>query len=188
MTSYTDPSNSGPTPPPPPPPPPGDGYQAPATGHQAPSEGYQHSGPIPVYPSAQPQYQTPAPQPVIDNTGVPNWTQTPTARVGSTFFKALFDMSFRVFITRKLATVIYAIGLVVIGLGAVLMLLSGLATGMATLSYSSYGLLAIFGSLIGVPIGAVVAVIVLRLSIEAGVALVAVAENTERTAENTAKN
>lgn len=181
MTSYNDPHhnvnpNYGSIPPPPPPPE---------------GDGYQHSGPIPTYSSAPtPQYRPMTSAEVgVDNTGVPVWTQSSTAQIGTSFFRALFDMSFRAFITRKLATVIYTIGLVVIGLAAVLMLLSGLASGLSAMSYSSpYGLLTIFGSLIGVPVGAVVAVIILRLSIEAGVALVAVAENTERTAENTTRN
>lgn len=158
----------------------------------APATEFQHTGPAPTYPQAAPYqttapYQPNAPQLGIDNTGVPTLSLNSTAQASTTFLKALFDMSFRTFITRKLATVIYGIGLAVIAISAILMLLSGLATGFAALSYSStFGFLSIFGSLIGVPLGALVFAIILRLTLEAGVALIAVAENTEQTAVNTA--
>ena len=75
-----------------------------------------------------------------------------------------------------------------IGLGAVITLFGGLAAAFAAMgsSYTSaMGVIMMFGSIIGVPLGALVFVIVLRVGIEAVVALVAVAENTGRTALNT---
>ena len=122
-------------------------------------------------------------------TSVPTWQAAARPRSGPSFFRSLFDFSFHSFITRRLAPAIYGIGLVVIGIGALIALFSGLAGAFAAMSSSfttSMGVLMLIGSLIGVPLVTLVFVIVLRLSVEAGIALVAVAENTERTASNTA--
>ena len=73
-------------------------------------------------------------------------------------------------------------------MAAVITLFGGLAAAFAAMgsSYTSaMGVIMMFGSIIGVPLGALVFVIVLRVGIEAVVALVAVAENTGRTALNT---
>lgn len=181
------------TPPPPPPPPPAAAPQpryapaypqpaAPAQEYSGPVPSFQQTGPIPSYPAGPPA------QLAVDNTGVPTSPFGPAKQVGTTFLKSLFDVSFHTFITRKAASVIYVIGLVVIGLGAIVTLFGGLAASFAAMgsSYTSMvGVMLLFASLIGVPLGALVLVIMLRLGVEAGVALVAVAENTEQTALNT---
>lgn len=139
-----------------------------------PIPGFQNTGPVPSY-APTPQPQAPAPNPQL----------AAVRSAGATFFRSLFDLSFSTYITRRLAGVFYAIGLVAIGIGALTALFSGLAGAFAALS-SSYtagiGMVTLLASLIGVPLIALVLVIALRLSLEAGVALIAVAENTGRVA------
>ncbi len=168
------------TPPPPPQPvnPQYSGYGYQQTG---PIPGFQNTGPVPTFaPSAQPQ------------TGAPHPQQVAVRGAGATFFASLFDLSFSSYITRKLAGVFYVIGLVAIGIGALGALFSGLATAFAAMSSSytaSIGVITLFASLVGVPLIALVLVIALRLGLEAGVALIAVAENTGRlTADLDKKN
>lgn len=180
------PPGSASTPPPPsipPAPPAGPPVtpQYPSFGYQqtGPIPGFQNTGPVPSYaPAAQPQPVPPNPQ------------LAAVRGAGAMFFRSLFDMSFNTYITRRLAGVFYAIGLVVIGIGAIGALFSGLAGAFAAMS-SSYtagiGVVTLFASLIGVPLIALVLVIALRLGLEAGVALIAVAENTGRSAADSDK-
>lgn|GEM_PF-3005846 len=176
----------------PPPPPPAPGQQsvppasaqtpppAPPSAQPYPSFGYQQTGPIPGYQNTGPVPTFPpaAPQP----TGA---HPSAVRGAGATFFSSLFDLSFSTYITRRLAGVFYVIGLIAIGIGAIGALFSGLAGAFAALS-SSYtagiGIITLFASVIGVPLIALVLVIALRLGLEAGVALIAVAENTGRLA------
>lgn len=99
------------------------------------------------------------------------------------FFSSLFDFSFKRFVSRRLAGIFYGIGLVAIALAGLVGLITGIGGGFVMMA-SPYGdgigggVLSILASIVLVPIGAFVAVIVLRVWIEAVVALVTVAENT----------
>ena len=100
--------------------------------------------------------------------------------------KALFDFSFRSYVTRRLAGVFYIIGLVLIALAALLFFFSWIVTAFSVIGYApGQGLLLLLGAIILMPLGALVSVIALRVSIETVVAIIAVAENTRQTAENT---
>ena len=191
------PTSPTPSTPPPPPPPPGSAsmreaqHSPPVYPRTAPQPAYEYTGPAQGFQQTDhgPSYTAgPPPHFAGDNTGVPASAFGPAKQIGTTLFKSLFDVKFHTFITRRLAPVIYVIGLVAIGLGAVITLFGGLAAAFAAMgsSYTSaMGVIMMFGSIIGVPLGALVFVIVLRVGIEAVVALVAVAENTGRTALNT---
>ena len=104
------------------------------------------------------------------------------------FFRSLFDFSFQRFISRKLAGIFYAVGLVVIALAFLIYFFGGIASGIGLMQFNAGGgFMLLLVSIIGAPSGAFVAVIVLRFWIEAVVALIVVAENTKRTADNTDK-
>ncbi|MEZ3159901.1 DUF4282 domain-containing protein [Microbacterium sp. BWT-B31] len=121
----------------------------------------------------------------VDDTGVPA-VDGDVADVGKGFFRALFDLSFRTFITRRLASVFYIAGLIVIGVGAVLYLVSGILSGIGAVWFNPGAAISlIVATVVLVPLITFLAVIALRLVIEAVVALIAIAENTERTAAHT---
>lgn len=121
-----------------------------------------------------------------DNTGVPTSLRGEFDDVGRGFFRALFDLSFRSFITRRLASVFYLVGLIAIAIGFIVYFVSGLISGIQALDFNlGAGISLIVATLILVPIATFLAIVVLRFVIEAVVALIAIAENTERTAQHT---
>lgn len=121
-----------------------------------------------------------------DNTGVPTSVTADPAAVGRGFFSALFDLSFRTFITRRLASVFYAVGLIAIAIGFIVYLVNGIVAGASMLWINvGAGVTAIIATIIIVPLLAFISIIALRFIIEAVVALIAIAENTERTAQHT---
>lgn len=147
--------------------------------------------PLPQEPAAEaarrpatdsPEYN-PATDP--DDTGVPTVGRD-MSDVGQGFVRALFDISFRTFITRRLASVFYAVGLVAIAIGFLVYFIGGVVNGILALrSNPGAGIALIVATLVLVPIFTFLAIVVLRFVIESVVALIAIAENTERTAENT---
>jgi len=120
-----------------------------------------------------------------DDTGVPT-VGGDVAHVGKGFFSALFDLSFRTFITRRLASVFYLVGLVAIGIGFLVYFVSGILSAIAVMPYNvGAGVSALIATLVIVPVLTFLAIVLLRFIIEAVVALIAIAENTERTAQHT---
>lgn len=122
-----------------------------------------------------------------DDTGVPPTSlRGEVDDIGRGFFSALFDVSFRTFITRRLASIFYIVGLVGIAIGFLVYFGIGLINGIRLLEYNvGGGVSLIVATLILVPLLTFLAIVVLRFVIEAVVALIAIAENTERTAQNT---
>ena len=122
-----------------------------------------------------------------DDTGVPSESlRGDVDDIGRGFFSALFDVSFRTFITRRLASVFYIVGLVGIAIGFLVYFGIGLINGIRLLEYNvGGGVSLIVATLILVPLVTFLAIVVLRFVIEAVVALIAIAENTERTAQHT---
>jgi hypothetical protein len=92
------------------------------------------------------------------------------------FFSSLFDITFTKFVTRKLAGPVYVVGLTLIGLGVVFGLFASLSEAIAT--HSFWGVLLFLLDLLITVVGAVLAVLLLRVGIEVFVAVVAIAENT----------
>ncbi len=134
-------------------------------------------------PASAPAYD-PARDP--DDTGVPTSLHGEIDDVGRGFLRALFDLSFRTFITRRLASVFYLVGLIAIAIAFIVYFVSGLVSGVNALFFNvGAGISLIIATLIIVPIAAFLSIVILRFLIEAVVALIAIAENTERTAENT---
>ncbi|WJL95214.1 DUF4282 domain-containing protein [Microbacterium sp. ET2] len=122
----------------------------------------------------------------VDDTGVPDGGDRDAAEVGRGFFRSLFDLSFRTFITRRLAAVFYVVGLMAIGIAFVVYLVTGIVEGIGALWFNpGAGISLIVATVILVPLFSFLAVIALRFVIEAVVALIAIAENTERTAAHT---
>lgn len=148
--------------------------------------------PVPPLPSQSAHEAAAAPAPYDaatdpDNTGVPT-LKGDADDIGRGFLGALFDLSFRTFITRRLASVFYLVGLVAIAIGFLVYLFSGLISGIGALSFNpGAGISLIVATVILVPIITFLAIITLRFIIEGVVALIAIAENTERTAEHTRK-
>ena len=93
------------------------------------------------------------------------------------FLKDLYDYKFRKYITRRIIGVIYAICLIVIP--AATFYLTYQWEKMAAVNYESGLHLALIGIWIAGPIIGFIVLIWLRLILEAIVALVNIAENTE---------
>lgn len=121
----------------------------------------------------------------LDDTGVPR-AAGEASDIGRGFLSALFDISFRTFITRRLASAFYVVGLIAIGIGFLVWFVRGIVVGIDLLSFNlGAGVSLLVSTLILVPIATFLAIVVLRFIIEAVVALIAIAENTQRTADNT---
>ena len=121
----------------------------------------------------------------VDDTGVRRLSGD-LDDIGRGFLAALFDITFTRFITRRLASVFFLVGLVAIGIAFVSTFVGGIISGIGALGWNPGGGIAlILSTVVVVPVLAFFAVVLLRFVIEAGVALVAIAENTERTAQNT---
>jgi hypothetical protein len=120
-----------------------------------------------------------------DDTGVPT-VRGEVSDVGKGFFAALFDLSFRTFITRRLASVFYFVGLIAIAIGFLVYFVGGIIDAISIMWFNlGAGITGLVATIIVVPVITFLAIILLRFVIEAVVALIAIAENTERTAENT---
>ncbi|KQP69053.1 MULTISPECIES: DUF4282 domain-containing protein [Microbacterium] len=120
-----------------------------------------------------------------DDTGVPT-VRGEVNEVGRGFFSALFDLSFRTFITRRLASVFYFVGLIAIAIGFIVYFVGGIMSAISVMWLNvGAGITGLVATIIVVPVVTFLAIILLRFIIEAVVALIAIAENTERTAEHT---
>ncbi|MFB7886362.1 DUF4282 domain-containing protein [Microbacterium sp. NPDC056057] len=120
-----------------------------------------------------------------DDTGVPT-VRGEVNEVGRGFFSALFDLSFRTFITRRLASVFYFVGLIAIAIGFIVYFVGGIMNAISLMWLNvGAGITGLVATVIVVPVVTFLAIILLRFIIEAVVALIAIAENTERTAEHT---
>ena len=94
---------------------------------------------------------------------------------GRGFFADLFDFSFKEFITIRIIKVIYILGLVVIGIGALFALVTGLSAGGS----------GAVTTLIFVPLGALLGVIFVRVYLELVVVIFRIGENSTEIARNT---
>ena len=61
-----------------------------------------------------------------DNTGVTASLSGEIDDIGRGFFSALFDVSFTTFVTRRLASVFYLVGLIAIAIGFIVYFVTGL--------------------------------------------------------------
>ncbi len=143
--------------------------------------------PLPEQPAAEAAAASPVAAPAADpdDTGVPPIVGD-AADVGRGFVGALFDLSFTTFITRRLASAFYLVGLIVIAIGFVVWFGGGIFRSVVLLPHNvGAGITLLISTLILVPLVTFVAIVVLRFVIEAVVALIAIAENTQQTADNT---
>ncbi|NUU05344.1 DUF4282 domain-containing protein [Leifsonia sp. C5G2] len=96
----------------------------------------------------------------------------------SRFFSSLFDFTFTNYVTRKLAGPVYVVGLVLIALGVVVGFANALTSAIAT--HAPIGAFVfLFGVLITL-VGAMLAVLLLRVGIEVFCAIIEIAQNTRR--------
>lgn len=93
------------------------------------------------------------------------------------FLKVLFENSFSEFITRRVTRVIYTVYIVVLSLYTGLAIMFGVS--LLTQEETFLGLLVIAAA----PVSALLLLILGRLGFEAGIALVLIAENTQKMAE-----
>jgi len=89
------------------------------------------------------------------------------------FIAALVDNSFTTFITRRVATVLYSILMVLVAIAVLVIVVTGL------FQLSNNALLGILIAVSGF-LGGFVSLILIRLGFESAVALVLVAENTAK--------
>ncbi|MEZ5084964.1 MAG: DUF4282 domain-containing protein [Tessaracoccus sp.] len=132
-------------------------------GQTPPGDPYGQTPPGAPYGQTPPGYQYAAPTP-------PSSDDTP-------FFKALFDFSFRSFVTIKFASVIYGIGLALIGLAWLTFIVTGFNRGFLP----GLGAL-ILGGLI-----AAFYVVIVRIGLEFSVAMIRTAQNTSIIADASKK-
>ncbi|QUY40988.1 DUF4282 domain-containing protein [Acaryochloris marina] len=90
------------------------------------------------------------------------------------FFAKLFDLSFSEFIAIQIAGVLYGIGILFIGLAALLILFAGLRGGP----------LPAIGALILAPLVFMLNIIFFRITLEAFISSIRTAENTGRIANS----
>ena len=74
----------------------------------------------------------------VDDTGVPRLTGD-LDDIGRGFLAALFDLTFTRFITRRLASVFYLVGLVAIGISFVAAFVGGIVSGIGALWWNPGG-------------------------------------------------
>jgi hypothetical protein len=137
-------------------------------------------------PAAAPASAHPAPADAAQGTATAG-THAPTGRTvsdladrldDSRFFSSLFDFTFTNYVTRKLAGPVYVVGLVLIALGVVVGFGNALTSAIAT--HAPIGAFVfLFGVLITL-VGAMLAVLLLRVGIEVFCAIIEIAQNTRR--------
>jgi hypothetical protein len=90
------------------------------------------------------------------------------------FFSALTDRSFKTFITRPVASVLYLISMILVGVSVAIFMVGGLIA----LIGGDFAL-GFFGLII-VPLLGLLILILTRLFFESGIALILIAENTKK--------
>lgn len=143
-----------------PPAPPAPAYAAPAA-------------PAPAAPQAPAPSPRPASRPAVELPDVKG-----TFQQESKFFAGLLDIKFQTFVTPKIVGTLYAVALVLIALGAVGMILSGLFS----LRFGAGALPMALGMVLVAPILAIFQAALLRVFFELALALFRIKENTDRIA------
>jgi hypothetical protein len=90
------------------------------------------------------------------------------------FFSALTDRSFKTFITRPVASVLYLISMILVGIAVVILMVGGVIAFVG----GDFGT-GFFGLFLGPLLGLLV-LILIRLFFESGIALILIAENTKK--------
>jgi hypothetical protein len=92
----------------------------------------------------------------------------PPGTRGSTFFESLFDLSFKEFVTPRIIRWLFVLSLVVVGVGVLMMIVTGFALGVVT---------GLFTLLILAPLTALFYVLIARLALEVVVVLFKIEEH-----------
>ena len=103
----------------------------------------------------------------------------PDAQKG--FFAALFDLSFRSFVTLRVVPILYVISLVLLSIMAVIMFIAALISSISLFSdgYGGEGFLNLVVALILVPLGWLIYVVFARVLYEFFIAIIRIAGNTD---------
>jgi hypothetical protein len=88
---------------------------------------------------------------------------------GKGFFGDLFDFEFKDFVTVRIIKVIYILGMILIGIGALIALVGGLSRGGGT---------SIIFTVLVVPLGALLMIIFFRVYLELVVVIFRIGENS----------
>ncbi|WP_426624054.1 DUF4282 domain-containing protein [Leifsonia sp. McL0607] len=96
----------------------------------------------------------------------------------SRFFSSLFDFTFTSYVTRKLAGPVYVVGLVLIGLAIIVGFANSL--GIAIAADSPGGAFVFLLGVLVTLVAAILAVLLLRVTIEVFCAVIEIAQNTRR--------
>lgn len=161
---------------------PGSADQPPSGGQPgAPQPGYQHQPPPYQQPHQPPSQHPPAQGPQADHqppaagyqSQPPTWSQGYEQPPHDNFFKSLFDLEFKSFITLTFAKIIFVVSLGLIGLTYLFVVIG--AFGAARFGG---GGLAVFMAIVGGGVGAAIAVVYVRVLLEFLIAQIRTAENT----------
>ncbi len=109
------------------------------------------------YPGGQQYYQQPGVPPQQPTGGY----QQPAPAGGAGFFGALFDFSFREFVTSRIIKIVYILWLVMIGFG----FLTGLISAISLMNQDDLGFLGVI-MLVGTFVGTAISVLVSRIVLE----------------------
>lgn len=94
----------------------------------------------------------------------------------SSFFSALFDISFNQFVTTQLISVLYILAMIFIGIGTLI----GLGAGLFKLFSDFWGGLFM---IIFTPLAALIYLVVVRISLELVIVIFKIADNTKEAVE-----
>ncbi|HUT95374.1 MAG TPA: DUF4282 domain-containing protein [Thermoguttaceae bacterium] len=108
---------------------------------------------------------------------------TPSLAAPADFVRALFDVNFHSFLTTKVIKLIYILVLVVLTLSWGVAFLSGLGTALGMMKDSVLmGGVVLLAALIAIPLGYLLSVVWIRVSLELVIILFRIAEDVHRTA------
>lgn len=112
-------------------------------------------------------------------------TPTPAAAPGAAstaikgFFGSLLDFKFEKFVTRKIASVFYVLGLIAILIAGLVMFIVTIVGGVSAMRFQpSLGILTILGAVVLVPLGTFLSVLLFRVMVELTIAVIIIADNT----------
>lgn len=104
---------------------------------------------------------------------------SPQAVAVKSFFRSLLDVKFETFVTRKIATIFYIVGLVAIVLTALIVFFVQIAAGINIMRFDvGLGLIPILMALVGVPIATLASILLFRVFVEVTIAIIVIADNT----------
>ena len=105
-----------------------------------------------------------------------------TFQQDSKFFAGLLDLKFQTFVTPKVVGTLYAVALVLVALGGVGLILSGLGAMVTSIRFGGglTGVVMSLGMIVVAPLLAIFQVAILRVFFELALVLFRIKENTDK--------